>query len=70
MLADEPTGSLDPKTGREIFRLLLEIAEADNCTLLMVTHDLTLASELPNRFDCSKLVKTNKNEDGKEANSA
>ena len=70
LLADEPTGSLDPKTGREIFRLLLEIAEADNCTLLMVTHDLTLASELPNRFDCSKLVKTNKIEDGKEANSA
>ena len=56
LLADEPTGSLDPDTGKEIFGLLREIAEEDGRTLLMVTHDLTLASELPRSFDCSGLI--------------
>ena len=58
LLADEPTGSLDPETGKEIFGLLREIAEEDDRTLLMVTHDLTLASELPRYFDCSGLVQS------------
>ncbi|MEL6427622.1 MAG: ABC transporter ATP-binding protein [Planctomycetota bacterium] len=56
LLADEPTGSLDPATGREIFTLLRGVAEEDGRTLLMVTHDHGLAAELPRRFDCSGLV--------------
>lgn len=58
LLADEPTGSLDPDTGREIFDLLCEVADEDGRTLLMVTHDLNLASELPRSFDCSGLVRS------------
>ena len=58
LLADEPTGSLDPQTGREIFSLLREVAAEDGRTLLMVTHDHALAAELPRRFDCSDLVRT------------
>ena len=58
LLADEPTGSLDPDTGKEIFELLCKVAEEDGRTLLMVTHDLTLASKLPRSFDCSGLVQS------------
>jgi ABC-type lipoprotein export system ATPase subunit len=56
LLADEPTGALDPKTGQEIFHLLKEIADEDNRTLLMVTHDASLASKMPRTFDCSGLI--------------
>ncbi len=58
LLADEPTGALDPSTGREIFTLLREVAAEEDRTLLMVTHDLTLAAELPRTFDCSELIKS------------
>ena len=58
LLADEPTGSLDPETGREIFALLCEVAAENNRTLLMVTHDLALAADLPRRFDCTALVRS------------
>ena len=55
LLADEPTGALDPQTGWEIFSLLKKIAEEDNRTLLLVTHDQSMAQEMPRSFDCSKL---------------
>ena len=58
LLADEPTGSLDPETGEEIFKLLREIANEDDRTLLMVTHDETLAAQMPRTFDCSRLVRS------------
>ena len=58
LLADEPTGSLDPQTGQEIFKLLLEVANEDDRTLLMVTHDETLAAQMPRIFDCSGLVRS------------
>ena len=58
LLADEPTGALDPTTGREVFSLLREVAAEGNRTLLMVTHDLALAAELPRTFDCTDLVDT------------
>ena len=58
LLADEPTGSLDPETGREVFALLRRVAEEDGRTLVMVTHDLALAAELPRTFDCSGLVRS------------
>ena len=58
LLADEPTGSLDPETGREIFALLREVAAEENRTLLMVTHDPELAAALPRVFDCSGLIGT------------
>ena len=58
LFADEPTGALDPKTGREVFALLREGAEEEGRTFLMVTHDLALADELPRSFDCSGLVQS------------
>lgn len=58
LLADEPTGSLDPETGREVFDLLLEVAAEDNRTLLMVTHDSDLAARMPRIFNCSELIRS------------
>lgn len=58
LLADEPTGSLDPRTGRQVFDLMRDLASEHGATFLMVTHDLTLASELPRQFDCSTLIRS------------
>lgn len=44
ILADEPTGSLDSKTGQMILQRLKEIHEKENVTLIMVTHDMNVAS--------------------------
>jgi lipoprotein-releasing system ATP-binding protein len=46
LLADEPTGNLDTKTGESVFDLLLELNQARNVTLIIVTHNLQLAGRL------------------------
>jgi len=50
LLADEPTGSLDEKTSRQIFDLLLELAATEGITLVMATHDRGLAAR------CDRLI--------------
>lgn len=44
ILAYEPTGSLDSKNGQMILKLLEDLHEKENVTLIMVTHDLNVAS--------------------------
>lgn len=44
LLADEPTGSLDEKTSRTVFDLLMDVALNEGVTLLMATHDRELAA--------------------------
>ena len=43
LLADEPTGNLDQRSGREIVKVL-ESLNAEGITLLVVTHDMALGS--------------------------
>ena len=43
LLADEPTGNLDEQSARELLPLLLSLSRARGATLLVVTHDATLA---------------------------
>jgi len=43
LFADEPTGSLDEASGNRVIELLFELNQANNSTLILVTHDQTLA---------------------------
>ncbi len=46
LLADEPTGNLDTKTGEAVFDLLQELNQLKGVTLIVVTHNLNLAARL------------------------
>ncbi|HOK08174.1 MAG TPA: ABC transporter ATP-binding protein [Candidatus Hydrogenedens sp.] len=61
IVADEPTGSLDPKTAHSVMQLLLELCEEQGVTLLLVTHDKSIADQLPQIYDCSNLVHEEEN---------
>ena len=44
LLADEPTGSLDPSHAASVFDLLLDLVRKNKMAMLFVTHDMNLAS--------------------------
>jgi len=48
ILADEPTGNLDPETSEAIMQLLIAIAK-EGTSLLMATHDMSLVEKFPGR---------------------
>ena len=58
LLADEPTGALDSRSGRQVFDLMCGLVREHGTTLLMVTHDPALARELPRQFDCTQLIRS------------
>ena len=47
LLADEPTGNLDGKTGAQVTDLLFELAERHGVTLILITHSEALADRCP-----------------------
>lgn len=68
LLADEPTGSLDPETGREIFGLLKEISKTQ--LVVVVTHDLSSANEFGDQIiemSDGQIVDINGNAEAKES---
>ena len=50
VLADEPTGNLDTATGLEIIELLAGLAAEHGSTVIVATHDTTLAARAPRRL--------------------
>ncbi|MBT4722303.1 ATP-binding cassette domain-containing protein, partial [Candidatus Falkowbacteria bacterium] len=44
ILADEPTGNLDSKTGKEVMQLLIDLHKKEKRTIIMVTHDKNVAN--------------------------
>ncbi len=62
ILADEPTGNLDPETSDEIMQLLFQIARDYGTSVVMATHDFIVINRYP-----SRMLKT---ENGRVADSA
>lgn len=54
LLADEPTGNLDPQTSQEIFDILLELVREKNMCALIATHDHDLAKKMNKRITLEK----------------
>jgi lipoprotein-releasing system ATP-binding protein len=50
LLLDEPTGNLDEKTSRSIEELIFSLSNSEKKTLILVTHDLKIASSLQKRY--------------------
>lgn len=50
VLADEPTGNLDPETSDEIMQLLFQIAKDFNTAVIMATHDYIVINRYPARM--------------------
>lgn len=61
VLADEPTGNLDSETGRKIEDLLLRFNQDKNITLVVVTHNKSLADRMSRRIGLKdgKIVSSN-----------
>ena len=50
LLADEPTGNLDQETGGQVMALLLDLHRQNNTTLVLITHDPSLAATCDQRL--------------------
>ena len=51
ILADEPTGALDPDTGRVVMALLEEVARESNAALIVITHDMAVAARAQRAYE-------------------
>lgn len=51
ILGDEPTGNLDERIANQVFDRLIELNTEMNTSLILVTHDMRLASRMTQRFE-------------------
>jgi len=49
LLADEPTGNLDPKTADHVFSTLAELVKASRVAALIATHNMEIAARMDRR---------------------
>ena len=49
ILADEPTGNLDPETSAEIMQLMIAVAKEEKAAVIIATHDMSLVEKFPGR---------------------
>ena len=58
ILADEPSGNLDAKNAKDVLELILELNENNTTSLVIVTHDLSIANKMNRKLTLSnsKLV--------------
>jgi putative ABC transport system ATP-binding protein len=56
ILADEPTGNLDPRNKKKILELLFKYCKEEDTTLITVTHDHELLPDFDKVIDFSKLL--------------
>jgi lipoprotein-releasing system ATP-binding protein len=49
LLADEPTGNLDPNTADHVFQALMQLVKATNVAMLIATHNMALAGRMDRR---------------------
>ena len=63
ILADEPTGSLDSKTGQEVMSLLIKLNQEDKATIIIITHDKSIAAQCPRIIEIAdgKIISDGKN---------
>ena len=56
LLADEPTGNLDPSAKQRVVDLLFEQIDRTGATLLMVTHDTEISARFPRAINCREFA--------------
>lgn len=61
LLADEPTGNLDPDTTEQVLSLLLDTVKQHNTTLVMVTHDHSLLHHFDRTIDFAQFIRSPEN---------
>lgn len=57
LLADEPTGNLDPSAKQHVVDLLFRQIDRTGATLLMVTHDAEIAARFPRVLNCREFAR-------------
>ncbi len=55
VLADEPTGALDQYNAQQVLNLIRKLCESVNASLLLVTHDVSIAKQLPRVVDLADI---------------
>lgn len=61
IIADEPTTALDVTIQAQILRLMIDLVKEKECSLMLITHDLAVVSEMADRINvmyCGKIVES------------
>ena len=61
LIADEPTTALDVTVQAQILRLMTDLIHAEGCSLMLITHDLAVVSEIADRINvmyCGRIVES------------